>query len=68
MHKAEAVREDKAWQSLIQRVALDCPRCNQTWLILGADHRDHPYICKACGHSFKIEDRHRAMKKRASGD
>jgi len=56
---AESVREDNGWRRMVQRAALDCPQCKQTWLILGVDHR-HPYTCKACGHSFKIEAKHRS--------
>jgi transposase-like protein len=60
----ENVREDKGWRTLVQRVALDCPRCKQTWLILGVG-QSHPYTCKACGHSFRVEEKHRTMQKKA---
>lgn len=62
----EKVRDDNGWRSMVQRAALDCPRCKQTWLIIGVD-RSNPYTCKACGHSFHIDSRHRAMKKSAGG-
>jgi transposase-like protein len=62
----EKVRDDNGWRSMVQRAALDCPCCNQTWLIIGVD-KSHPYTCKACGYSFRIEAKKPAMKKAARG-
>jgi transcription elongation factor Elf1 len=35
-----------------------CPRCGETWLVLGAGEGDQ-HICKACGQGFRIQRRHR---------
>jgi hypothetical protein len=64
MQKAEQIREDNGWLRKVQMAALACPRCKQTWLIPGMG-QSTPYTCKACGHSFRIEAKHRTMEKQA---
>jgi len=44
----------ESWLEMLKRWLVECPRCTQLWLVVGARQNDQ-YICKDCGHSFAIE-------------
>ena len=44
----------ESWLEMLKRWLVECPRCTQFWLVVGARQNDQ-YICKDCGHSFAIE-------------
>ena len=41
------------WAEMLRRWLVECPRCSEVWLVVGARENDR-YICKDCGHSFVI--------------
>lgn len=43
----------ESWLEILKRWLVECPRCTQVWLVVGAQENDH-YVCKDCGHGFAI--------------
>ena len=48
----EKEREEQ-WFEILRRWLVQCPECSQARLVVGARENDL-YVCKDCGHSFKI--------------
>ena len=42
------------WLEMLRRWLVQCPRCSQTRLVVGA-HENDQYVCKDCGHDFSIK-------------
>ena len=38
---------------MLRRWIVECPRCAEVWLVVGAHEMDG-HVCKACGHGFAI--------------
>jgi rRNA maturation endonuclease Nob1 len=38
---------------MLRRWLVECPRCAQVWLAVGARENDR-HVCKDCGHGFVI--------------
>lgn len=51
--KALAERKGESWTEILRRRLVECPRCSEVWLVVGARENDC-YICKDCEHSFVI--------------
>ena len=47
------VRDGGRWLERLRRWIVECPRCAQVWLVVGAREMDG-HVCKACGHGFRI--------------
>jgi rubredoxin len=47
------VRGGGRWREMLRRWIVECPRCGQAWLVVGAREMDG-HVCKACGHGFRI--------------
>ena len=45
-----------SWLEALCRWIVECPRCAQVWLVVGARDTDG-HVCKACGHGFIIAPR-----------
>lgn len=43
----------EGWAQILHRWLVECPRCLEVWLIIGARENDS-HICKDCGHRFII--------------
>ena len=43
----------ESWAEVLRRKLVECPRCSQVWLVVGA-RENESYICKDCGYSFVI--------------
>ena len=43
----------ESWAEILRRWLVECPRCSEVWLVVGARENDR-YICKDCGHTFVI--------------
>ncbi len=46
-------RGSENWAEMLRRWLVECPRCSEVWLVVGARENDR-YICKDCGHTFVI--------------
>jgi transposase-like protein len=46
-------KERESWAEMLRRWLVECPRCSEVWLIVGARENER-YICKDCGHKFVI--------------
>lgn len=42
-----------SWPAMLRRWLVECPRCAQVWLAVGARENDR-HVCKGCGHAFII--------------
>jgi rRNA maturation endonuclease Nob1 len=38
---------------MLRRWLVECPRCAQVWLVVGARENDR-HVCKSCGHGFVV--------------
>lgn len=47
-------RKRESWAEMLRRWLVECPRCSEVWLVVGARENDC-YICKDCGHAFVIK-------------
>ena len=55
LNQSRAERKKRhGWRELLGRWALQCPQCNQTWLVASAQNGDS-HICRDCGHRFAVE-------------
>ena len=43
----------ESWLEILRRRLVECPRCAEVWLVVGARENDR-YVCKGCGHGFAI--------------
>ena len=50
--RSEKEREEQ-WFEILRRWLVQCPECSEVRLVVGARQNDR-YVCKDCGHSFKI--------------
>jgi hypothetical protein len=50
----ERKRKRDGWLDILRRWLVECPRCTEVWLIVGARDNDM-HVCKECGHSFAIK-------------
>ena len=48
---AEKGRE--SWLGKLRRWLVECPRCAEVWLVVGARENER-HVCKDCGHRFTI--------------
>ncbi len=46
-------RGGESWSKILRRWFVECPRCAEVWLVVGARENDR-HVCKGCGHSFVI--------------
>ena len=46
-------RSGESWPAMLRRWLVECPRCTQVWLVVGARANDH-HVCKDCGHAFVV--------------
>jgi hypothetical protein len=46
-------RKDESWPAMLRRWLVECPRCTQVWLVVGARENDR-HVCKDCGHGFIV--------------
>ena len=46
--RAEKIRPEN-----LRRWFVECPRCAEVWLVVGARENDR-HVCKGCGHGFII--------------
>jgi hypothetical protein len=46
-------KEGENWLGILRRWLVECPRCEEVWLVVGAREND-TYVCKGCGHRFAI--------------
>ena len=46
-------RMDENWPAMLRRWLVECPRCAQVWLVVGARENDR-HVCKDCGHAFVV--------------
>lgn len=46
-------RKDESWPTMLRRWLVECPRCTQVWLVVGARENDR-HVCKDCGHGFVV--------------
>jgi hypothetical protein len=46
-------RRGEGWASMLRRWLVECPRCAQVWLVVGARENDR-HVCKGCGHGFVL--------------
>jgi hypothetical protein len=44
---------DGRWLEMLRRWVVECPRCAEVWLVVGAREMDG-HVCKGCGHGFRI--------------
>jgi hypothetical protein len=48
-----AGRKGESWPAMLRRGLIECPRCAQVWLVVGACENDR-HVCKDCGHGFVV--------------
>ena len=48
-----ARRKGESWPAILRRWLVECPRCSQVWLVVGAREKDR-HVCKDCGHGFVV--------------
>ena len=41
----------ESWPAMLRRWLVECPRCAQVWLVVGAKGNER-HVCKDCGHGF----------------
>jgi transposase-like protein len=41
------------WPAMLRRWLVECPRCAEVWLVVGARENDR-HVCKDCGHGFVV--------------
>lgn len=46
-------RRAESWPAMLRRWLIECPRCAQVWLVVGARENDR-HVCKDCGHGFVV--------------
>jgi|GEM_PF-1662446 len=46
-------RKGESWPAMLRRWLIECPRCLQVWLVVGARENDR-HVCKDCGHGFVV--------------
>ena len=46
-------RKGESWPAMLRRWLVECPRCTQVWLVVGARENDR-HVCKDCGHGFVV--------------
>lgn len=46
-------RRGEGWPAKLRRWLIECPRCAEVWLVVGARENDR-HVCKDCGHGFAI--------------
>ena len=46
-------RTREGWPAMLRRWLVECPRCAQVWLVVGARESDR-HVCKDCGHGFAV--------------
>ena|ERR687887_10959 len=46
-------RAGESWSAVLRRWLVECPRCSEVWLVVGARENDR-HVCKGCGHGFAI--------------
>jgi len=46
-------KQQESWRELLRRSLVQCPRCSEVWLVVGAQENDR-YVCNNCGHAFAI--------------
>jgi transposase-like protein len=47
-------KQQESWRQILRRSLVQCPRCSEVWLVVGAQENDR-YVCKDCGHAFAIK-------------
>ena len=47
-------RRAERWPAMLRRWLVECPRCAEVWLVVGARENDG-HVCKDCGHSFVVK-------------
>jgi uncharacterized protein (DUF983 family) len=47
-------KRGERWSELLRRWLVRCPQCSEVRLAVGVKENDQ-YVCKDCGHSFKIK-------------
>ena len=50
----ERKRKRDGWLDILRRWLVECPQCEEVWLIVGARNDDR-HVCKECGHSFALK-------------
>lgn len=48
-----AGRRLESWPAMLRRWLVECPRCAQVWLVVGARESER-HVCKDCGHGFVL--------------
>lgn len=46
-------RADESRSGVLRRRLVECPRCAEVWLVVGARENGR-HVCKGCGHAFVI--------------
>jgi ribosomal protein S27AE len=46
-------RRKESWPAMLRRWLVECPRCAEVWLVVGARENDR-HVCKDCGHGFVV--------------
>jgi hypothetical protein len=46
-------RAGESWLEILRRWLVQCPKCTEVWLVVGARENDR-YVCQDCGHGFAI--------------
>ncbi len=46
-------RNCESWPAMLRSWLVECPRCSQVWLVVGARENDR-HVCKDCGHGFVV--------------
>jgi transcription elongation factor Elf1 len=47
-------KRGERWIEVLRRWLVECPQCSEVRLVVGA-HENDEYVCKDCGHRFRIE-------------
>lgn len=47
-------KRGERWFEVLRRWLVKCPQCLEVRLVVGA-HENDEYVCKDCGHRFRIE-------------
>lgn len=46
-------RAGGSWSEILRRWLVECPRCAEVWLAVGARENER-HVCKGCGNGFAI--------------